>query len=79
MINEIRAALQGNLRNLDWMDEETRKIAEEKVDAISNMIGFPDYILKAAELDEHYKGLDIDQNKYFENNVRYEWNNAMVT
>lgn len=72
MINEVRAALQENLRNLEWMDRETREIAEEKVDAISNMIGFPDYILDPALLDENFKDLNIDQNKYFENNVRSE-------
>lgn len=75
MINEVRAAFQKNLRNLDWMDEETRKLADEKADAISDMIGFPDYILNPAELDEKYKDLIIDPDKYFENNIKYEQRN----
>jgi Peptidase family M13 len=41
MINEIRTAFKENLRKLDWMDKETRNLAEEKADAISDMIGFP--------------------------------------
>lgn len=70
MINEVRTAFQKNLRKLDWMDEETRVLADEKADAISDMIGFPDYILNPPQLDEKYKELDIDPGKYFENNIR---------
>lgn len=39
MINEIRTAFKENLRKLNWMDKETRSLAEEKADAISDMIG----------------------------------------
>lgn len=70
MINEIRSAFKENLRQLNWMDKETRVLAEEKADAISDMIGFPDYILQPAQLDEKYKDLQIDARNYFENNLR---------
>ncbi|KAH9634372.1 hypothetical protein HF086_010852, partial [Spodoptera exigua] len=39
MINNIRNAFKRNLKNLDWMDAETRKAAEIKADAITDMIG----------------------------------------
>lgn len=70
MVNEIRNAFMKSLKNLDWMDEETRKAAEEKADAISDMIGFPDFILNSNELDERYRDLTIKQNEYFMNNLR---------
>lgn len=70
MINEIREAFVKNLINLDWMDAETRKAAKEKADAITDMIGFPDFILNANELDERYKELTIKPNEYFQNNIR---------
>ena len=70
MINEVRTAFQRNLRNLKWMDPETRKLADQKANAISDMIGFPDYILSSSLLDDKYKDLDIDPGKYFENNKR---------
>ncbi|XP_011301626.1 endothelin-converting enzyme 1 isoform X2 [Fopius arisanus] len=70
MINEIRTAFVKNLRNLDWMDEETRKAAEEKANAITDMIGFPNFILNPNELDERYKDLQIRPNEYFLNNIR---------
>lgn len=70
MINEIRTAFKENLRKLNWMDKETKALAEEKADAISDMIGFPDYILDPAQLDEKYKDLEIDGNQYFDNNLK---------
>lgn len=70
MINEVRQAFKTNLKHLDWMDEETRKLADEKADAISDMIGFPDYILNSNQLDEKYKDLEIDPKQYFTNNVK---------
>ncbi|XP_063218947.1 endothelin-converting enzyme homolog isoform X2 [Bacillus rossius redtenbacheri] len=70
MINEVRDAFKRNLKNLHWMDEETRKSAEKKADAISDMIGFPNYILDPTALDETYKYLIFKSDEYFENNVR---------
>lgn len=70
MINRVRRAFTTNLRNLDWMDAETRKAAEEKANAIADMIGFPDFILQPSELDERYRNLSIKQNEYFQNNLR---------
>ncbi|KAF7390717.1 hypothetical protein HZH66_009197 [Vespula vulgaris] len=37
MINEVRRAFTKNLKNLQWMDAETRKAAEEKANAITDM------------------------------------------
>lgn len=70
MINRVRFAFKENLGNLDWMDAETRILANEKADAISDMIGFPDYILNPPLLDERYKELDVDSSNYFDNNVK---------
>ncbi|CAO1405438.1 unnamed protein product [Diamesa hyperborea] len=70
MINEIRTAFKDNLSKLNWMDKETRTLADEKADAISDMIGFPDYILDPVQLDEKYKDLEISDKSYFENNLK---------
>lgn len=69
MINEVRNAFKANLKNLKWMDEETRKSAEEKADAITDMIGYPSYILDPKNLDEKYLGLNINNDTYFTNNI----------
>lgn len=39
MINNVRNAFKKNFKNLKWMDSETRKAAESKTDAMSDMIG----------------------------------------
>jgi endothelin-converting enzyme len=39
MINDVRDAFKANLKNLKWMDNETRDAAESKADAITDMIG----------------------------------------
>lgn len=70
IFNEIRKAFKENLKNLSWMDEETKAMAEEKADLISGMFGFPDYILDPEKLDDKYDDLQIDQNQYFENNLK---------
>lgn len=69
MINSVRTAFKENLKQLSWMDKETRELAEEKADAITDMIGFPDFILDVEKLDERYKELEVSDNNYFQNNL----------
>ncbi|EEB11803.1 endothelin-converting enzyme, putative [Pediculus humanus corporis] len=70
MISEIRNAFLDNLKNLTWMDKETRMAAINKANAITDMIGFPEFILNPQQLDEKYKDLEIKENEYFMNNIR---------
>jgi putative endopeptidase len=42
MVGNIRAALGDRLRALDWMSEETRALALEKLSAMQVKIGYPD-------------------------------------
>lgn len=39
MIGNVRTAFKRNFKNLKWMDEDTRKAAEIKANATSDMIG----------------------------------------
>lgn len=70
IISEVREAFKKNLQTLDWMDVDTRKAAIQKADAISDMIGYPDYILKAKQLDEKYANLEVRRDRYFANNIK---------
>ena len=45
------------MAQVDWMDQATRIKAEEKLKFISPMIGYPDWILNAAKLDEYYENV----------------------
>lgn len=69
MFNEIRNEFVKNLKKLDWMDDETRLHVREKVDAISSLIGYPDFILDPIQVNLKYEGLQINKN-YYENNFQ---------
>ncbi|XP_064642962.1 endothelin-converting enzyme homolog isoform X4 [Lineus longissimus] len=70
MVKLIKMSFKKNLPNLSWMDAETIRKADEKVDGVVDMIGFPDYILNQTALDERYAGVRIEDNEYFDNNLR---------
>ncbi|CAG9770030.1 unnamed protein product [Ceutorhynchus assimilis] len=75
MINNVRNAFKKNFNNLKWMDEQTRKLAIEKADAISDMIGYPEFIKDVDHLDEKFENLTLRPDAYFENNVNINFYN----
>ncbi|XP_054713276.1 endothelin-converting enzyme homolog isoform X1 [Uloborus diversus] len=78
MINEIRDAFKENLPLLKWMDPETRKLAKEKADAITDMIGFPEFILDPKKLDKKYEGLEFSEDTYFQNNIKVDQYSLLI-
>ncbi|KAG7172750.1 Endothelin-converting enzyme-like [Homarus americanus] len=70
MIKGIRKTFKENLESVHWMDKATLKAAIQKASAISEMIGFADYILDQGELDAKYADLKIKENEFFKNNIR---------
>ncbi|XP_043864063.1 neprilysin-4 isoform X1 [Drosophila mojavensis] len=69
MTHELQQAFRDILKTTDWLDQTTKLLAEEKVNAMSLKIGYPDFILNAEELNEKYAGIDIHPDKYFENTL----------
>lgn len=53
----------------DWIDDATKALAVEKVNAMMLRIGYPDFILNATALDERYKDVEISPTRYFENTL----------
>ena len=43
------------------MDEATRSYAKEKADAVSKMLGYPDFIQDPAQLDDYYVNVSLLQ------------------
>jgi predicted metalloendopeptidase len=60
MIHDIEDAFAANLPDLAWMDDETRKRALEKRDAVGNKIGYPDKW-------RDYSSLKVTPNDFFAN------------
>jgi len=52
LVEGIENAFAENLRSLDWMDEETRARAFEKLETLKNQIGYP-------EVWRSYEGLNL--------------------
>ncbi|XP_043243436.1 endothelin-converting enzyme homolog [Amphibalanus amphitrite] len=71
MIEDVRTAFIENTKKLHWMDEETRRKAEDKAEAITKMMGFPPEILDSDYLNDKYALLEVKENEYFENNIRF--------
>lgn len=69
MTKELQENFRKILNATEWIDVPTRKLANEKVDAMSLKIGYPDFILSKKDLDEKYFDLKVDAAKYFENTL----------
>lgn len=70
MIKEVTSAFISGLHAADWMDNKTKLLAEKKAEKITNMIGYPEYIVNNTGLNDKYKKLEINQD-YFANNIRF--------
>ncbi|XP_060234920.1 membrane metallo-endopeptidase-like 1 isoform X6 [Meriones unguiculatus] len=72
LIDKVRSVFVDTLDELSWMDETSKKKAQEKAMNIREQIGYPDYILEEhnRRLDEEYSGLTFSEDLYFENGLQ---------
>ena len=54
IIKSIKESFINNFPNITWMDNETRTKAEEKVNSVDDLIGYPDFIQDDKSLNERY-------------------------
>ena len=59
MIENIRAEFKTILREIDWMDQESKTKAAEKADYIDPKIGYPDYTYNDTYMNNLYKNVRI--------------------
>ena len=69
LVHELQQSFREILNETDWIDDQTKRLAEKKVNAMSLKIGYPDFILSHHKLDEKYAELLIHPEKYFENTL----------
>eukprot|EP00066_Takifugu_rubripes_P007466 XP_003973047.1 PREDICTED: endothelin-converting enzyme 1 isoform X1 [Takifugu rubripes] len=79
MVAEIKQAFEENLKRVSWMDSDTKKAAKEKADAIYNMVGYPDFIMNATNLDKVFNDFEVVSDLYFQNVMQYYNFSARVT
>lgn len=65
LANSIRIEFLEMLKNLQWMDESTRKHAIRKANAMNFHIGYPDELTNDDKLNEHYHGLKLQTDSIF--------------
>ncbi|KAH9519959.1 Endothelin-converting enzyme 1 [Bulinus truncatus] len=55
------------MNQLTWLDDETKRNLKEKAQAMTNQVGYPDWILDPSILDAEYEDLEIEEGEYFRN------------
>ncbi|XP_063869104.1 mucin-3B-like isoform X2 [Scylla paramamosain] len=67
MIGLIRESFGSALQAAHWMNEETRQVAQEKVNTIVKNVGYPEYLLNDTYMDQVYSELSFNRETHFEN------------
>lgn len=70
MIGNLKEAFRLNIQELDWMDDETKSKALDKLNMTKEFIGYPDEILDQAILEELYKDLTVDSDDFLGSYLR---------
>ncbi|KAH9519957.1 Endothelin-converting enzyme 1 [Bulinus truncatus] len=65
LINYIKNEFVNSLNQTTWVDEETRTRLEEKVEAMTSIVGYQDWILDPCQLDAKYEDLVEPTTKTF--------------
>ncbi|CAG0896460.1 unnamed protein product [Darwinula stevensoni] len=74
MLSEVKEAFKKNLANLSWMDLWTQLAALEKISAVIDMIGHPEYILDSVRMNRKYDGVNMKPDAYFKNSIfMFQW------
>lgn len=66
MVADIREEFTEILKEVDWMDEETRKSALDKAASMSSHIAYPDELLDDKKLEDFYQKLELTTENYLE-------------
>ena len=59
MIANLKMAFKTLVDDATWMDNATKIIAKEKADFMSEIIGYPDWIMNKTVLEAYYKGVQF--------------------
>jgi predicted metalloendopeptidase len=54
LVQDLRVATQELLSENNWADEETKRLVAEKMEAMSVLAGFPEWVSNVSTLDHYY-------------------------
>ncbi|GFN78286.1 endothelin-converting enzyme 1 [Plakobranchus ocellatus] len=69
VLEQVKLQFISNLDSVDWLDEVTRLRLVDKAKAVSSLVGYPDWILQAENLDHRYEKLTVKEGDLFNNNL----------
>ncbi|XP_031781394.1 neprilysin-2 [Nasonia vitripennis] len=65
IVSNIKKQTKRNLEKISWMDDQTRKSAIEKLEAMGVTVGHADELMEDDKVDGYYKDLVINPGSYF--------------
>ncbi|KAK0083264.1 hypothetical protein PV326_006824 [Microctonus aethiopoides] len=71
MIENVRDEMAKSIAESNWMDEETKTIAKNKLDGMNILVGFPDWYKNETSVLNSYKGLTIGYD-HFDNVLSFK-------
>lgn len=57
MIQNIQSVFSEEVKNLEWMDNETKEVTLRKLKAMKKFIGYPTWLNDTEELEAYYDGV----------------------
>lgn len=76
LVTNIKKEFKEILKDIDWMDDDTKAAADMKADKITEQMGFADELMDDAKIVEYYNtfGATIVETQYYQS--VYNWNIA---
>jgi len=69
VVEGVKKTFIQRLKQVEWMDEATKRIGDEKANRVIYDIGYPDFINNETELNNMYETLNITSTMYLRNIV----------
>lgn len=74
MAENIRLAFNNSIKQLDWIDDETKQLILDKLHSMKSFVGLPDRLTEADKLDDFYAGLRFNETSHLENILSFhQW------
>lgn len=54
MVSELKQSFIDHVKEIQWMDDITKKVTIEKIQEMLTFIGYPNWLIEQGKLDEYY-------------------------
>ncbi|XP_016836925.1 neprilysin-2 [Nasonia vitripennis] len=64
LVQNVKNQFRKMLEEVDWMDNDTKETALDKIDAMDVFVGYSDELFDDLKIDKYYEDLDINYGSY---------------